>query len=60
MTLESLDGFIENRNWPGLFDFLDKNETKWLSYQEFWIHAAIRSSKQLSDALNKFDVRIIS
>ena len=50
--------FIDNCDWAGLFDFLDKNGDGVLSYQEFWAHEVIRNSKQLSDALNKFDVSL--
>ena len=47
---------IRKKNWSKLFDDLDENEDGVLNYQEFWKYKEIRTSMQLSDALNKFDV----
>ena len=47
---------IRKKNWSRLFDDLDENEDGVLNYQEFWKYKEIRTSMQLSDALNKFDV----
>ena len=47
---------IKKKNWSKLFDELDENEDGVLNYQEFWKYKEIRTSMQLSDALNLFDV----
>ena len=47
---------IRKKNWSRLFDDLDENDDGVLNYQEFWKYKEIRTSMQLSDALNKFDV----
>ena len=47
---------IRKKNWSKLFDQLDENGDGVLNYQEFWRYKEIRTSMQLSEALNKFDV----
>ena len=47
---------IKKKNWSKLFDELDENDDGVLNYQEFWKYKEIRTSHQLSDALNLFDV----
>ena len=47
---------IKKKNWSKLFDELDENDDGVLNYQEFWKYKEIRTSLQLSEALNLFDV----
>ena len=47
---------IKKKNWSKLFDELDENDDGVLNYQEFWKYKEIRTSMQLSEALNLFDV----
>ena len=49
---------IKKKNWSKLFDELDENDDGVLDYQEFWKYKEIRTSMQLSDALNLFDVSL--
>ena len=54
--MSAIEKFIAEGNWGGFFDALDCNSDGTLSHQEFWKCDAIRSSDDLMDALNKFDV----